>query len=126
MTYEFSHRSLVKLASCDMRLRALFERVIQYWDCTILCGHRDEDAQTDAFRNGRSNAIWPESKHNRTPALAVDTASYPLRFDDLLNAARFAGRVEGLAKSMGIPIRSGGDFALGRGDWHHFELRDEG
>ena len=42
-------------------------------DCGIICGHRGEDEQEEAYRSGHSNAKWGESKHNFEPSQACDS-----------------------------------------------------
>lgn len=85
-------------------------------DLTVLCGFRGQAEQDDAFARGTSKLRWPKSKHNRTPALAVDLAPYPL---DWKNTARFeAVRKLALkrAAALGIPLR------VISWDLPHFEL----
>jgi hypothetical protein len=115
---EFSTASLGHLASCDVRLHRLFNRVIRTVDCTILEGHRGQARQEEMLRTGKSQAAWPNSKHNSEPSLAVDVAPYPLTWDDRERFCLFAGFVLGVASEMGIPLRWGGDFDM---DW---EVRD--
>jgi peptidoglycan L-alanyl-D-glutamate endopeptidase CwlK len=126
----FSAASLEKLATCDQRLQDLFTRVIEYWDSTILVGHRGKEAQDLAVATGRSKDPWPTSHHNTQPSEAVDAAPYPIDWDDLERFYYFAGFVKGTAALMGIRIRWGGDWASKnepnpRGvlaDLVHFEL----
>lgn len=123
-----------RLATCDERLQRLFNRVILGYDCSILCGHRGEEEQTEAFESKKSKVQWPDSKHNLFPSLAVDAAPYPIvwpetlkmlnRFKegrgtivqvmmvikDLARFYHFAGYVLGIAEEMGIPLRWGGDW----------------
>ncbi len=130
----FSRQSLHQLRSCDPRLQALFARVVVGYDCTIICGHRGEEAQNKAFREGRSKLQFPEGNHNEYPSKATDAAPYPVRWggplleiiDDgqlvpytrinqtNLQALRrfyhFAGYVLATAREMNIPIRWGGDW----------------
>lgn len=128
----FSFKSEQKLQTCDPRLIRLFDIVIKGFDCTILEGHRDEDRQNDMLHSGKSQLAWPGSKHNSSPSLAVDVAPYPIDWNDRERFHYFAGYVKGVAESIGVKIRWGGDWD---GDWQvrdnvfddlpHFELIDD-
>lgn len=107
---KFSERSNNNLITCDFRLVALFREVIKHRDCTIICGHRGEEAQTEAFRTGKSKAQWGESNHNTMPSKAVDVMPYPIDWDDLDGLREFAGFVFGIAAMQGISVKWGGHF----------------
>jgi hypothetical protein len=123
----FSSRSIGHLATCDERLIQLMNEVIKHVDCTIICGHRDMEAQEQAYRDKKSMKRWPDSKHNSVPSRAVDVAPYfannpPGEKIDWNNVAEFryfAGFVMGIATQMGLKIRSGSDW---NGD---FDLDDQ-
>ena len=132
----FSPRSLEQLRTCDERLVLVFTRVILLRDCTIIEGQRNEAAQLEAYRLGKSKLKWPESKHNRTPSLAVDAAPYfkgvGIPWQDQRAFDHFAGLVLGVADQFGVKLRWGGDWD-GNGrpgdeglfhDLPHFELLD--
>ena len=70
----FSKRSFDTLATCDARLQSICLEVIKMFDFSVICGHRDEEAQERAFREGFSKARWGQSKHNVKPSKAVDLA----------------------------------------------------
>lgn len=106
----FSSRSLERLETCDPRLQAIFNVVIRNFDCTILEGYRGEEAQNEAYRAGKSTLKYPESKHNRRPSLAVDVAPYPIDWDDTERFYYFGGYVVGIADSLRIDVRWGGDW----------------
>ena len=117
----FSHASASKLDTCDKPLQDLFNEVIKHWDCTILEGHRGEEAQMLAYQEGKSHAKWGQSKHNSSPSKAVDVAPYPVDWNDIERFKQFGQFVKGLAIGMGISIRWGGDFH-NLHDYPHFEL----
>jgi peptidoglycan L-alanyl-D-glutamate endopeptidase CwlK len=119
----FSDSSKSKLSTCHPKLQALFNEVIKYRDCIILCGHRGQAEQIEAYQNGRSKVKWPNSKHNKKPSLAVDVAPYPIDWQDKERFIRFAGFVEGVASQMGIKIKWGGDFSTFF-DGPHFQLEE--
>lgn len=107
---KFSEKSLERLRTCDPRLQALFAQVIQIVDCVILEGHRGEEAQNRAVREGKSQLPYPRGKHNHVPSRAVDAAPYPIDWADSARFYHFAGIVRGVAAQMKIPIRYGGDW----------------
>ena len=130
--YRFSASSKRHLASCDERLQRVFNKVIQHYDCTIICGHRGKAAQILAFEGGKSQVQWPNSKHNSLPSRAVDVMPFPLDWFDYQRAAHFAGYVLGIAEGMGIKLRWGGDWDRDGEmtdhqfiDYPHFELMDD-
>ena len=109
--HKFGTTSTSRLITCDKQLIWLFNEVLKYQDCTILCGYRDEAAQNKALAEKKSTVKWPNSKHNTLPSKAVDVAPYPIpenwtrpQFD------YFAGCVMTVAQQLGIKIRWGGDW----------------
>lgn len=108
---QFSKLSEQRLATCDPRLQAIAREAIKYVDFTIVCGHRDQEEQDDAFRRGLSKLKWPLSKHNAMPSKAFDFAPYPVDWNDKLRFARMFGLIECIAKQQGVSIRWGGDFS---------------
>ena len=52
----FSERSLSLLATCDPRLRRLFDEVVKHFDCTILEGHRTAERQAELYAEGKTKA----------------------------------------------------------------------
>lgn len=128
---QFSNSSAAKLAQCDPRLRAVFDEVIQHFDCTIITGHRGKAEQDEAFRTGKSKVQWPNGKHNTVPSLAVDAAPYPINWEDRERASLFAGFVLGVAIARGTKLRWGGDWNRDTqtadnkfDDLWHFELAE--
>lgn len=125
----FSAASLAKLATCDSRLQDLFMRVVLTWDCGVADAYRDQPAQDAAVAAGKSKDPWPTSKHNRKPSVAVDVFPAPLDWSNIQRFIYFAGFVKGVAATMGIQIRWGGDFDENLNprddsfhDYDHFEL----
>lgn len=126
----YSSRSRGKLQECHPDLQDLFNEVIKHFDCAILTGHRSKEKQNDAFAKGLSKLKYPQSKHNKTPSLAVDVAPYPIDWGDKERFYYFAGVVKGIATQMGIDIRWGGDWDSDTQvhdqtfmDLPHFELK---
>jgi len=106
----FSERSKQRLSTCRQELQDLFSEVIKEFDCTIICGHRAEPEQTEAFKAGFSKAEWPNGKHNSKPSNAVDVLPCPIIYADTDRMYYFAGYVRGVASKMGIKIRWGGNW----------------
>ena len=73
---KFSTASALKLSTCHPDMQTLFNEVVKTYDCTIVCGHRNEADQNKAYNEGKSEKRWPESKHNTTPSQAVDVMPY--------------------------------------------------
>ncbi len=107
---QFSPASAAKLSTCHPALQAVFNQVLQSFDCTILEGHRDQATQDKAFAEGKSKLKWPNGEHNKIPSMAVDVAPYPIDWSDKVRFYYFAGHVVATARSMGIEIRFGGDW----------------
>lgn len=110
----FSRRSTAILADCDHHLRILFEQVIKFRDCTVICGFRGKADQDKAYWAGRSKLCWPDSLHNQNPSRAVDVAPYingRISYDPG-DCRVFAGVVLGVAYclNLGDRIRWGGDW----------------
>jgi peptidoglycan L-alanyl-D-glutamate endopeptidase CwlK len=98
----FSETSKERLKTCHSDLQILCNRLIERYDFTVVCGHRDEEDQNRAYRTGKSEKQWPDSKHNTVPSLAVDLAPYELTGIDWgkMQSAYFAGQVMGLAEEL--------------------------
>lgn len=127
----FGKSSQDKLATCDPRLQKVFNEVIKYFYCTVIEGHRGEEAQNKAFAEGKSKLKYPQGKHNKTPSLAADVLPYPIDWNDTNRMRYFAGFVVGIAATMGIKLRWGGDWNQNTelkdnsfNDLPHFEIAD--
>ncbi|MCK5015851.1 MAG: M15 family metallopeptidase [Candidatus Peribacteraceae bacterium] len=68
--------SKLNLATCHPLLQAIFLRVIKKHDCSIIEGHRTEERQNELHKLGRSKVRWPDSNHNKIPAMAIDAAPF--------------------------------------------------
>lgn len=127
----FSTISAQRLVTCDPRLQAVMNEVVKHFDCAILCGHRNEQDQEQAFADGKSKSHFPMSKHNHLPAWAVDVAPYPIDWKDMARWRYFAGFVMGVAAAQGVKLRWGGDWDRDTdlsdnrfNDLPHFELAE--
>jgi hypothetical protein len=112
-------------------LQDVLQKVVETFDCTVLCGHRGKEDQEARFVAGNSKARWPNSKHNSTPSRAVDVLPYPINWADRERMTFFAGYVLATALSLGVKLRWGGDWNQDTqtkdnafDDLGHFELID--
>jgi len=110
--------SNAKLDTCHSDLQRLLRAVAEKVNLTVLCGHRGEEEQNEAVRTGASKTPWPKSRHNSTPAEAVDVWPYvpevKLDWKDKPAGARLMGYIQAVADSMGIEIELGMDWDM---DW---------
>lgn len=132
---EYGKVSQEKLSTCHPQLVLVCNKIVLAWDNSVTSGYRDEVEQEKAFRDGKSTKHWPNSKHNQLPSPAVDLAPWhaeevpPIDWGNYERWRAFGGFVVGVAYSMNIKIRWGGDWD---GDWNfkdqklidmpHFEL----
>ncbi len=129
--YKFGSRSKKHLVTLDERLQKVLNEVIKYVDCSIIEGHRSAERQNKLFEEGRTKVKYPHGRHNSNPSRAVDVVPYPIDWDDRERFHLFAGFVIGIAQSMGIKLRWGGDWNMNFevddnnfDDFPHFELID--
>jgi peptidoglycan L-alanyl-D-glutamate endopeptidase CwlK len=129
---KFSTTSAARLATCHPDLQAVFNRVIEAHDLTVLCGARGKAEQDEAVKTGHSKTPWPTSNHNvdgvkRRTSWAVDVAPYPVDWKD---TARFTALsvvvLDTAAKMLAAGeiahgLRWGGTFK-GFPDMPHYEL----
>ena len=127
----FGKRSKERLATCDTRLQEVFNEVIKYVDCSILEGHRDKERLNQLYIEGKTKVKYPNGRHNSSPSNAVDVTPYPVDWADRERQTLFAGFVIGIARSMGITLRWGGDWDMDFqvmdnrfDDFPHFEVKE--
>ncbi len=109
----FSKRSNDKLETCHEDIVRVMRTVIQWYDFSIICGVRSEEAQTEAFESGFSTVQYPNSKHNATPPMlsnAIDIAPYPINWSDVRRFDILAGMVMMAADLLDVKLRWGGDW----------------
>jgi len=80
MSYEFSTKSKLKLATCHPDLQVIMNAAIKasQVDFGIAEGHRSLEKQLEYFRTGKSklNGTTSKSKHQGMPSEAVDIYPY--------------------------------------------------
>lgn len=121
---EFGAASKIQFDTLHPKLQAVLLDALQYYDFSIIEGHRGEEAQNKAYQTGRSKLPWPKGNHNKKPSTAADCAPYPIDWSDKPDSIRrfcyMAGFIMSSARRLGIPLRWGGDWD------HDDDLRDEG
>ena len=129
---KFGNKSKERLSTCHEDLQKVFNEVIKYIDCSVLEGHRNEERQNKLFEEHKTKVKFPSGRHNSKPSRAVDVTPYPVDWHDRERQTLFAGFVLGMARSMGIHLRWGGDWNMNFqvadnrfDDFPHFEIRDK-
>ena len=128
---KYSKNSQAELSTCHPLIQKVFDVVIQRFDHAVLCGHRPKSEQDRVFALGRSKVQWPNSKHNTKPSVAVDAVPYPIDWDNIKRFVYFGGFVMGVAFTLGVKLRWGGDWDgdttltdQNFNDYPHFELKE--
>ncbi len=133
--FKWSDSSLKKLKDCDNRIQQVINKALAKGliDITVTCGHRGEQAQNEAYAKKTSKLKYPDSKHNKQPALAIDIVPcIKGRERQWLDYCFMAGIVLSVAKDEGIKMRWGGNWDMDGNilfdqafdDGAHFELMD--
>lgn len=107
---KFSQKSTEQLATCHPDIQKVFNEVVKHVDCTIIEGYRNQELQDRYFREGKSTKRFPNGEHNQCPSRAVDAMVYPIDWKEPMRQCLFAGFVLGIAKSLGVEMKWGGDW----------------
>lgn len=91
------------------------------FDFSVICGHRNKLDQNQAFVNGNSKVMFPNSMHNKRPSLAVDLAPYPIDWKDIERFKILACHIKITAFKQGVQITWGGDWDNFK-DYPHYQL----
>jgi hypothetical protein len=98
----------------DARLQRVMDRVLlEVADVSLTCGYRGEQEQNALYVSKRSRVMFPNSKHNQLPSVAVDFQPYPLpkRKEKVwASLAYIAGRAIEIGIEEGVALRWGGDW----------------
>lgn len=117
-----------RLEECHPNLQKIFNPFFAQGRIAIICGHRNEASQNEAYRQGKSKLVYPYSLHNRQPSLAIDVMPWyelepHVRWDtDGNDIDSLAVEIFKEAKKLDIPIAWGGDW-LDFTDKVHWELK---
>lgn len=106
----FSNKSKEILSTCDTRLQDICNTLIQWFDFSVISGHRGEEEQNKIYSDGFTQVKYPDSKHNAEPSLAVDITPYPVDWEDREAFTYLAGWFMGVARMKGYKVRWGGDW----------------
>lgn len=106
----FGSRSLEQLAGVDDRLQEMCHRAIKIVDFAVISGYRGKDIQNHLFEMGQSKLKFPFSKHNTSPAHAVDCVPWPVDWQDHRRFYYLAGIFQAIAHDLGFILRHGGDW----------------
>ena len=134
----FSKTSLDRLSTCHEDLIIFCTELIKHYDFVVVCGHRGEEEQNEAYAKGNSKLKFPNSKHNTYPSKAVDLAPWEGKIDwGKSQMYFFAGFALGVAEILyknGVikhKIKSGADWDYDQDiddtsfvDLPHFEIID--
>jgi len=97
---KFNKRSKTNLLQCHTDLQTLFNEVIQFTDCSVICGHRGEKEQNEAFAKNFSKVKYPNSYHNKIPSMAADVVPYPIDWQDKKKFVEFSNFVMKVADRL--------------------------
>lgn len=129
----FGKRSRERLKGVDARLVNVLNEVVKYFDITVIEGLRSQARQDELVAQGKSKTKF--GKH--VLGKAVDIAPYPIDWESRDDFHYLGGFVLGMAASMGVDVRWGGDWSdssLSKNarttkdnnfdDLVHFEIKD--
>ena len=107
----FGKRSKRNLSECDELLQRVAYAAINGYGFTVICGHRNEKDQNEAYENGFSTKKYPNGKHNSKPSKAFDAIPDDGGWEaDIEQFVLMAGYIKGVALIFGTKIRWGGDW----------------
>lgn len=131
----FSRISRERLLTCDSRLIAVCSDAIQYYDFSVICGHRTTEEQDKLYAQGRTepgpivtNLRGGQSRHNQYPSPAVDLApwlpGHGIAWHDESLFHELYGVILVCAKRRGIEIEWGGKWRTFV-DRPHFQVPEQ-
>lgn len=121
---EFSKRSLAQLETCHEHLRLIAEDAIKLFPFIVIEGHRTKERQNQLFREKKTKARFPNSKHNLFPSHAMDLAPVVNGKIDWGNIPAFeemGNKILTVANFYGIELYWG-KWIKDLVDYPHFEL----
>lgn len=133
--FKYGKRSLKYLSTVRKDLQDVAHYVIgfQVYDLAIICGHRTEGAQLEAFMQGNSSVLWPKSMHNSRPSKALDFAPWidgSIPWNDEAAFILIGGLFLAAGAELGTPVVYGGDWDEDGSttdqslmDWGHIQVK---
>ena len=116
MKFNFGTKSAKNYSTLSKGLRRIADRTLGYgiMDFSIDCGFREKVEQDWFFKLGRSEKIWPNSKHNHLPSKAMDCVPYVVGKSswNKLHCCVLAGLILAVGKEEGIKLRWGGNWDM--------------
>ena len=125
--FKFGKSSKLNLRGVDEDIVEVLDQAIKYIDLTIIEGVRSKERQQELYDQKKTKTL--QSKH--LEGKAVDVAPYHngIDWEDRENFIYMGGIIMGIAYSLGIPLRWGGDWNKNNDlsdnnfdDLVHFEL----
>ena len=111
-----------RLQNVNERLRRIFQEAGKTRDILIIYGFRGKEEQDHAYATGHSKVKFPDSDHNKVPALAVDAAPMPLDWNNVEAFSDLYDFLLEIAKKLGVDLCWGGHFSTLK-DFDHFYVR---
>lgn len=117
---QYSRNSQERKLTCNWRLQQIADKLVDFYDNTILYGFRDRETQERLFNEGKSKLHFPKSAHNRYPSRAIDLQPYPYPYTNTREEMMFMrGMVYAIANELKIKLKSTINW-----DLFHFELEN--
>lgn len=110
-----------KLKTCHPQLAQVVTVVSLLTPIRVVTCYRTKKQQNKAYYRGNSKVLWPSSKHNRAPALAVDIIPAKFHYRSIGAFHILADLMRVIGKQHGLTIIWGGDWRMR--DYSHFEIR---
>lgn len=116
MNFYFGKGSIGKLHGLTYKLQEVARETLELgiMDFSIVCGFRGEAEQNQFFEEGKSKVQWPNSRHNKWKAEAMDLVPWINKKSsyDKRHCCVLAGLVLAVAKLKGISLRWGGNWDM--------------
>ncbi len=93
LVFQYGSNSTKKILECRQELQRVIHRVANYYNMSVVCGHRSKAEQDDAVARRVSKLNWPNSKHNANPSNAFDAYPYHARYGSLTEDASVVTKI---------------------------------
>ena len=111
--YTLDFKSSTRLATCHEDIQKVILKVIDFVPILITAGHRGKDEQDRLYLEKKTQVLFPHSKHNSMPSVAVDIVLLKdgkPEWNDRDALSSLASLVMGIAWAYGVNLRWGGDW----------------